>query len=203
MFSMSAVSLTCYILVFGALSSCRPAAHPFDMCNSESAYSGAFSCYELIDSRGKSILSNHPTLSQQDLQRIREACSDPYFAQGGRLPGSRVEKSSSRIIDIEVPLSSTYLMSLAPSESSRESVEREKLGQERHSRIEASTSEEELGEGQYLLCPQKSDETPVIHQHRENWDQDRSMNVVVGIVIMFWAVVTIAELTEMITKMSV
>lgn len=184
------------MFIFGGISSGRPVSNSLDICDPDSIYSVAVSCYELTDSEIKGIRSNHPTLSQQDLEAILEACSEPSSPQWSNIPGSPVEKVKSRVIDIEFPLSTTYLMSLAPSETTEESIEKGMPGlEQRHVAIE------EMKHAQYLRCLQQGEQNPVVYHRREYWDQDQSMNVVVGIVILFLVIVVIAEVTEMVLKL--
>lgn len=177
-------------------------SNPFDVCDYYSAYSGVFSCYDLINAESGEIETSHRTLSQQDLQRILEACSEPRLRQGHISLSSPVEKSSSKIIDIEVPLSTTYLLSLAPSKTSEGPIKTEEQ-QLRQATMDLSAGDDKNNEAQYLFCLQKGKEDSVAHPGGMYWDQDRSMNTVVGIVILFLVIVVFAEAAEMILKMSV
>ena len=196
------LALSSYLaLLLVGVSLGRPLSKPLNECEPYAEYSSTLSCYDLINTKAGSTPSNHHPLSQQDLERILESFSGRCPRQGHRFDGSPVKTSSSRIIDIEVPLSTTYLMSREPTETSEDAILlREPVQESSLTPTEISAVDAETQEAQYLLCLQK---TSVVHSSGIYWDQDRSMDAVIGIVVLFLAIVLIAETAEAMVKLSV
>jgi hypothetical protein len=202
MHSNSIASLTYLVLPLVGLSFGRPVSNPLDVCDSNSKYSGIFSCCNLRDPQTGDVRSTQRALSQEDL-RILDSFSEPCPWQGQRFSSSLVEKSSSRILDVEVPLPTTYLMSLSQEETSEDSIETGDPSQELYqSPIEPSVIDTERDEVQYLLCLQKAHGISVVHPG-VYWDQDRSMNAIIGIVVLFLVIVLVAEMADMMLEQSV
>jgi hypothetical protein len=114
------------------------------------------------------------------------------------LTGSPVQTSSKSVLDLEIPLPTTYLMSKARLGALEDfvdlpdTIQQSSLTQATSSAAEFSAIQTHIQEERSLLCLQQVDGSLT----EAYWDQSRSMNAVIGIVVLFLVVVLVAEVTD-------
>ena len=181
-----------YTVVFlRGVSSARRISNPFKVRDAHSAYFGALSCDELLHTQTRQADFIYPTISDRDFQQMLEMPSKSLRKEG-TLPTSEVYVSSSNLLDVEVPLPSTYLMSLSSPEAF-ETTNDEELG---HEQPQVTTSsDQDPNQLQNLHCQQKHG---IARSDGAYWDQERSMNAVIVIMGLFLAIVLLAEVAQRI-----
>jgi hypothetical protein len=198
-------SLTCLIVVL-AVPTCGRPVSPAGVSDSYSSYARAPASllYDLLDTKLGKTLSNYRTPSLAELQRMIKGASEPCLEQPHSLPGSPIETRSSKILDVEVPLSTASLMSLSPLDTSQISGHHgDPTSESNPATEELCANQEVIDDVQYISCLQEDEGISAADPGKVYWDQERSMNAIVVILVLFLVIVLLAETAETMRKMSV
>lgn len=207
---MPSLSLACFsamMLLSVQFSGARPVVTPTAPCDTYEPNFDALSCLKIIQTRPENFDSSSQSLTQDSQHTIQGFTDDCCDRSVQALKGARRPTSGTRVLDVEVPLSTTYLMSLQQIGTSDVFIPSEKLALENPSSMSESNSEstelENINSQQreHFLCPQQFERRLEQYLGSAYWDQDRGMNIVVWIVVLFLAVVLVIETAEGILKL--
>ena len=207
---MSFLSLAYFsalMLLLVEFSGARPVATPNTACDTYEPNFDALTCLKILQTRPGNLDSSAQSLTQEfqhTVQGVTDDCCDRSVQE---LRGARRPTSGTRVLDVEVPLSTTYLMSLQQIGASDVFTPSAKLASKNPSSMPESKSKfieldsKDSQETEHLLCPQQFERRSERYCRSVYWDQDRGMNIVVGIVVLFLAVVLVVETAEGLLKL--
>lgn len=210
---------TCFLTYFGTAvlllarsSSAKPLPSPPGACDSSGSYFEVLNCFKILQNCPETT-TLHIHINKQDLrrtiQRFEDDCLNRPAVASKR---SRQSTSGTRVLDVEAPLSTTYLMSLQQTATSDDSTvpwDYNKQGAVIPSRVSESDnditdlSNEDFQRPDDLLCLKHFEGRMELHCGSQYWDQDHGMDLVIVIVVLFLAVVLIVETAEGLLKLSV
>ena len=212
---MSSLSFTCFfaVVLLANVSRARPVANPVAACDTSGPYFDASACLKVIQFRSGDC---HPSAEgliqgvQHPVHELADDCCEDMFVCS--LKERQLRASGSRVLDVEVPLSTTYLMSLQEERPSDMVIPPEEgILRNPNSKSEFYDELAEplvLGiensqETEYLLCLQRSERNLEPQCGSDYWNQDRAMSLVVWIVVLFLAIILVVEAVEGLLKLSV
>jgi hypothetical protein len=195
------------MLLLVKFSVARPVATPTTACDTYGPYFDALTCLKIIQTRPRNFDSSAQSLTQDFQHTVQGFTDDCCDRSVQALKEARRPTSGTRVFDVEVPLSTTYLMSLQQIGSSDVFIPSGKLVLENPSSMSESKSgftevdNKDSQETEHLLCSQQLERRLQRYCGGVYWDQDRGMNIVVGIVVLFLAVVLVIETAEGLLKL--
>ena len=206
MFFKSAFRILSALLCLEILCEGRALSNRPNACEIHGEYSNSFSCYDFIHTEsGKPSPTDHRLL-KQEVQRILETFSEPCPRQPIILTGSPVQKSTRTVLGLEVPLPTTYLMSKVRPGTPEDFIALSETNQQSNlaqvtppGAVEFSDVQTRIQEERLVLCLQQVEGS----SNAVCWDQNRSVNAVIGIVVLFLAVVLVAETADKLFKVLV